>query len=175
MSENRTTLLPDALLGHGVYKLGYVTTDREAAIERFQDELGIEEFVRFEPSFEARAADGRTGAARLRCAFSAGRGLLVEVLEPVEGLVDIFREPLAGADGFKVAFHHYGVLVDDLDAVKDSIAARGGVPALVSSPDSPVAFTFTELPVARHYVEHYHRTEGTMGLIDRVRNQVSVP
>jgi hypothetical protein len=161
--------LPDAFIGDGFYKLGYVTTDREVAIGRLQERLGIEKFVRFEPSFEARTADGRTGNASLRCAFSAGRHLLIEVLQPVSGLVDIFAEPLSGASGFTLAFHHLGVLVDDLDAVKAHASRRGIEPVLESTGDGPVAFSFMKLPVLEQYVEHFHRTPASMALVNRVR------
>jgi hypothetical protein len=170
MSE-QSSALPDALIGEGFYKLGYVTTDREAAIERLQERLGIEKFVPFEPSFEARTADGRSGVASLRCAFSAGRNLLLEVLQPVEGLVDIFAEPLSGADGFKLVFHHFGVLVDDHDAVKADLRERGVELLLESTGDGPIGFSFVELPVLGQYVEHFHRTPASMALIDRVRGE----
>jgi hypothetical protein len=165
-----SSVLPRSLLGEGLYKLAYVTTDREAAIERLQAELGIERFIPFEPSFEARTADGRTGAASLRCAYSAGRDLLLEVLQPVEGLVDIFAAPLAGASAFKLAFHHLGVLVDDLDAAKADVRERGLTIALESVGDGPVAFAFSEAPVPGQYIEHFHRTPASMGLVDRVRS-----
>jgi hypothetical protein len=167
---NASSILPGSLLGGGLYKLAYVTTDREAAIERLQAELGIETFIPFEPSFEARTADGRAGTASLRCAYSAGRDLLLEVLQPVEGLVDIFAAPLAGASGFKLAFHHLGVLVDDLEAAKADVRDRGLTIALESLGDGPVAFAFTEVPVPGQFVEHFLRAPGSMGLVDRVRS-----
>jgi hypothetical protein len=169
MTDTPNTL-PEALIGEGFYKLGYVTTDREAAIERLQQELGIEAFVPFEPSFTARTADGREGTASLRCAFSAGRNLLIEVLQPVEGLVDIFAEPLAGASGFKLAFHHFGVLVDDLAAVRAELRERGISSSLESTGEGPVRFSFTRMPVIEHYVEHFHSTPSSMALVDRVRS-----
>ena len=169
--SDRLSALPDALIGEGFYKLAYVTTDREAAIEHRQERLGIEKFVPFEPSFEARTADGRSGVASLRCAFSAGRNLLLEVLQPVEGLVDIFADPLSGADGFKLVFHHFGVLVDDHDAAKADLRARGVELLLESTGDGPVGFSFAELPVLGQYVEHFHRTPAGMALIDRVRGE----
>jgi hypothetical protein len=170
MSDTRG-LLADALIGEGFYKLGYVTTDRDAAIERLREHLGIEKFVRFEPSFEARMADGRAGPASLVCAFSAGRNLLIEVLQPVEGLVDIFAEPLTGSAGFKLVFHHFGVLVDDLDAVKAEVREKGIEPVLESTGDGPIAFSFIKLPILDQYVEHFHRTPASMALIDRVRSE----
>jgi hypothetical protein len=159
---------PAMLIGDGFFKVGYVTTDREAAIERLQEHFDIEKFISFEPCFEARTADGRTGTASLRCAFSAGRRLLIEVLQPVSGLVDIYAAPLSGANGFKLEFHHFGVLTDDLDAVKAEAHRRGITPVLESIGDGPIAFAVLELPVLEQYVEHFHRTPASMALIDGV-------
>lgn len=172
----RTTVtLPDTLIGDGFYKLGYVTTDRDAAVERLREHLGIEAFFPFEPSFAAQTADGRVSTASLRCAFSTGRRLLIEVLQPVSGLVDIFAAPLAKGNGFKLVFHHFGVLVDDLAAVKAEMSRRGLEPALASTDEGPVAFAFTKLPALDHYVEHFHRTPASMTLIDRVRAEPIQP
>jgi hypothetical protein len=44
-------------------------------------------FVPFSPRFEAVLPDGRRGLAELDCAFSAGRDHVIEVMQPVSGLV----------------------------------------------------------------------------------------
>jgi hypothetical protein len=154
MTESSIALpLPDYLIGKEFYKLGYVTTDRERAIEHFQTKLGFEEFVSFEPTFEAELPDGRKEQTRLRCAFSAGRPLTVEVMEPVEGLVDLWARPLRGAGEFAIAFHHFGLLNDDMDAVKAAAAAYGLEPVL--SATIPVGtFAYWKLPGLGHYIEH---------------------
>lgn len=89
------TSFADALLHPGFYKLGYVTTDRDRAVDLLTERMGIEQFIPFEPSFDVVTADGRRGSASLRCAFSAGRDLYIEVLQPVDGLVDVLPALLA--------------------------------------------------------------------------------
>jgi hypothetical protein len=150
-----TAPLADALVGPGFYKLGYVTTDLERAIDVFTGTLGFGEFARFAPSMEVTTSDGRTGPASLSCAFSTGRELVVELMQPLDGLVDIFREPLADADGFAVVFHHTGVLVDDLEAVKKQLPAA---PAWESWIPGRMGVTYTRLPELGHYVEHVEYT-----------------
>jgi hypothetical protein len=150
-------MLPaDALIGPGFYKLGYVTNDRDRAIDLWKTQLGIEEFVPFEPAFEARLADGRIGRARLRCAFSAGRKITVEVMEPVEGLVDLFANPLRGRKGLAVEFHHFGLVVDDVALAKAALGSCGVSPVLESDFTPDISFAYYSLPGINHHVEHIH-------------------
>ena len=145
--------LADALVGPGFYKLGYVTTDLDRAIEVFTYQLGFGAFARFNPALPVHAADGRTGPASLSCAFSTGRELVVELLQPLGGLVDIFREPLAHLDpgGFGIAFHHTGVLVDDLAATLRQLPVA---PAWQAWLPGRMGVSYTKPPGLGHYVEH---------------------
>src|SRR5260370_21237629 len=117
--------LPDMIVGRGFYKLGYVTPDRAAAVKVLSDEYGFEQFVPFEPTLSVSTDDGRTGPASLRCAFSAGRDLVIEVMEPVGGLVGIFRDPIDGAAGFPLSFHHVRGPVADFDPATPTMAPHG--------------------------------------------------
>jgi hypothetical protein len=160
-----------ALLHPGFYKFGYVTTDRDQAVELLTEQLGIEEFVPFEPSFEVVTADGRRGRASLRCAFSAGRDLFIEVLQPVDGLVDVFTEPLAGTRGFALKFHHTAVIVDDLAAVKAAAAKLGLTPAIEAHLPNGMSFTYIRLPELGHYVEHDQYDGNRRAVLDGVRTR----
>jgi hypothetical protein len=71
------TSIPSAFIGPSLYKLGYVTNDLDRAIGYFEEQLGFEEFVRFEPKFDAQLPDGTSAHAHLRCAFSKGRSNVV--------------------------------------------------------------------------------------------------
>ena len=156
-----SSLLADGLVGPGFYKLGYVTNDRERAIEHMQSHLGFEEFVRFEPEFDAVLSDGRTGHARLSCAFSAGRAQVIELMQPDEGLVDLWAAPLAGGTVLQIVFHHIGTVVDDIQQVRQAAEAVGAAPVLEASIGDAVAFHYLELPGLGHYVEHIqYRGEG---------------
>src|SRR5262245_31459369 len=112
------TSIPSAFIGPSLYKLGYVTNDLEQAVAYFEEQLGFEEFERFEPKFEAELPDGTSAPAHLRCAFSKGRSNVVELLEPFEGRVELWRESLDGLSGFAVRFHHVGHVTNDLSAVR---------------------------------------------------------
>lgn len=159
------------LLHPGFYKLGYVTNDREQAIEVLTAQLGVEEFVPFEPSFPVTTSDGRQGPASLRCAFSAGRELCIEVLQPVDGLVDTFTDFLSDSDEFQLTFHHVAVLVDDLAAVKKAAAERGITPVIEAHLPTGMSFTFLKLPGLGHYVEHDQYDGDSRAFLDSVRDR----
>jgi hypothetical protein len=171
MMENPASSFAGALLHPGFYKLGYVTNNREKAIEVLTEQLGIEEFVPFEPSFPVTTADGREGTASLRCAFSAGRELFIEVLQPVDGLVDIFTEALADTGGFQIVFHHIAVIVDDLAAVKAAAATLGIQPAIEARLPTGMSFTYLKLPGLGHYVEHDQYEGDSRQFLDSVRDR----
>lgn len=162
------TSIPSAMIGPSFYKLGYVTTDLDEAISYFEEQLGFEEFVRFEPKFDAELPDGSTAHAHLRCAFSKGRSNVVELMEPYEGKVDLWREPLRDVSEFAVRFHHLGHVTDDLPAVRESFEAKGLSPVLWAQ--SPAfAFAYFPVPAAAHYVEHIQYFGEGSAFLDSVR------
>lgn len=169
------TSLAGYLLHPGFYKLGYVTNDREQAMELLGSRLGVEEFVPFEPSFEVTTDDGRIGRASLRCAFSAGRELYIEVLQPVDGLVDVFTEVLTDSDEFQLVFHHVAVIVDDLAEVKKAAGELGITPAIEASLPSGMSFTYMKLPGLGHYVEHDQYDGDSRAFLDSVRDRKIAP
>lgn len=86
-----TAVSPEMLIGPGFHKLGYVTTDRDRAVDELRDTYGFAGWSPFDPALKkVTVTDGTAGEARLRCAFSTGRDLVVEVTEPVDGQVDLF-------------------------------------------------------------------------------------
>ena len=164
----RARSYPASILNDGLYKLGYVTNDRDYATKLLQRQLGVEEFVRFAPSFDVTTDDGRTGNASLECAFSAGRKFFIEVLQPVSGLVDVFTDSLTGGENFELVFHHVAVIVDDLAAVKAAAAALGIVPAMEAHLSTGMSFTYMRLPGLGHWVEHDQYDGNSRAFLDSV-------
>jgi hypothetical protein len=163
-----TTVNPaDIWLGPGFWKLAYVTTDRDRAIEQWRNDFGIEAFDTAEPTFDVVMADGRTGPVQARVAFSVGRPTTVEFVEPVDGLVDFWSDPLRDKNGFAVAFHHIGLIVDDIDAMKRAGAAQGLRPVAESGPDSAVRYVFYTTPHLGYHVEHLEAGEWVRDLQTR--------
>ena len=169
MSQPGGPSVAEAWVGPGFYKLGYVTTSVETAVEEWSDRLGVEKFVQFSPSFEARSSDGRTGHAQLRCAFSAGRHHTIELMEPVSGLVDLWAAPLIGHTGFALTFHHTGLVVDDLSQLKAMLADAGIVPVLEAAIEPGIKFAYYRPPLMGHHVEHIEYTGDAGAFLAGVR------
>jgi hypothetical protein len=103
--------------------------------------------------FDVVMADGRSCLVRTKAAFSVGRHITVELVEPVEGLIDLWSEPLRGARDFSMVLHHTGVFVDDLAAVKRSAQGIGLGTVLESGPQSGIPFAYYAPPHLGFYVE----------------------
>jgi hypothetical protein len=130
------------------------------AVEHWRRRVGIEEFIESEATFDVVMADGRTGSVTVQIAFSTGRQILYELVQPMDGLIDFFVAPLQGAREFTAAFHHMGVLVDDIEAAKRVAAASGNFPILESGPGALVPMAFYEPPLLGYYVEHVQDPTG---------------
>jgi hypothetical protein len=167
MNNDQPIRAPDIWLGTGFWKLAYVTSDRDRALEQLRNDVGIEEFETHEPTFGVVMADGRIGTAKTRIAFSLGRPTTIEVIEPVEGLVDCYADALRRADGTDLVFHHVGLMVDDVDAMMLAAEAKGLRPAVQSAPDDQVRWIFYAPPQLDHYVEHLQRSDWIEALATR--------
>ena len=89
----------------------------------------------------------------------------------LDGLVDVFAEPLAGARGFALEFHHTAVIVDDLAAVKTAAARLGLTPAIEAHLPTGMSFTYIRLPGLGHYVEHDQYEGDSRAFLDSVRTR----
>lgn len=163
-----SSTLPEALLGDGLYKLGYVVSDRDAAISALEGRYGFPEFAVFEPAFPAMLPDGRTIETRLRCAFSTGRDHVVEVMQPVSGAHELWSDVLAG-DGPLLRFHHIGAVTDDLDSVMEAARRHGLRRLLYAAVPGRYAFAYHELPAFGHLVEHIQYFGDAGAFLDGVR------
>jgi hypothetical protein len=167
--------MTDPFISHvltpGFYKYGYVTNDRDQAIDVLQKSLGIEEFVPFSPTFTVTTDDGQTGEASLDCAFSAGRDIFIEALEPKSGLVDVFSSSLTDSDEFQLVLHHISVIVDDLEAVKASAAAVGITPAIEAHLSTGMSFTYMKMPDLGLWIEHDQYDGDSRSFLDSIANR----
>lgn len=146
-------MLHEALLGDGLYKLGYVVADRETAVTELEQRYGFAPFARFEPAFPATLPDGRTVDTSLRCAFSTGHGHVLEVLEPASGAHELWSQALEGP-GPAFRFHHIGAVTDDLDGVMEAARRHGLRRVLYAAVPGRFAFAYHEMPGFGHLVEH---------------------
>ena len=94
------------------YQNAYVTPDIEQALAIFRERYGVADARSFEAEYEVTTPAG-TGVARNRLALIWIGDLQYELIEPVSGAVDIYREALP-ATGLR--FHHVCMRSFDWDA-----------------------------------------------------------
>jgi hypothetical protein len=158
--------LADLWLGPGFWKFAYFTNDLDRGIELFRRELGVEQFETLETTWQVAMADGRSGPITGRAAFSVGRPTVAELVQPVDGLVDFWTEPLHGADGFAVVFHHVGVMLD-VDEAKAVAAAHGIHPVCWSPEGADFKYAFYKPPQLGFHVEHLEPSDWLGSLATR--------
>jgi Glyoxalase/Bleomycin resistance protein/Dioxygenase superfamily len=102
---------------------GYVTTDLDRALQRFA-EYGASEFARSGEIDSHMIGDRR---AIMSVAMGCMGPLMIEVIHPISGQCEVFRDALP-AEGFAVRLHHVGYRVDDaatFEALRQAYPARG--------------------------------------------------
>jgi Glyoxalase/Bleomycin resistance protein/Dioxygenase superfamily len=105
-----------------VWQFGYVTNDLDRAIAFMSDRFGLEHclklpaggtfFVRDQPGeFEAKFAMGSRG------------GTIIELIEPVDGVIDFYTRSLPANGEFAVRLHHIATFMETGDAEWERITA----------------------------------------------------
>jgi hypothetical protein len=115
----------------GVWQLGYVAHDLDAAMALARDELGFTRVVEV-PTDTATVldADGRVVPWETRIAMAGRGGLIAEIIEPVGGDVDDYRRflPPEGDPGLRL--HHLATQIplgDDAWESVGAVLARAGL------------------------------------------------
>lgn len=133
------------------YQNAYVTRDLDKAIALFRAEHEFENFMRFEPTFEVTTPAGR-GMATTKMALGWIGNVQYELIEPVSGLVDIYREGLPEAEGQPMRFHHVCMRVDDWAPFRAELGRQGRSIVLQGGTEGHLQFVYVD---ARGTVGHY--------------------
>lgn len=142
----------------GFDQLGYVTNDRQRAIESFHYFFGINSFLLIEARYSAWV-EGQEGWMNLRLAFANVDNMQIEIIEPVEDLGLLYGRVLPPGCEFAMALHHLRQLVPGslenwenhraaLESEQRNIVYYGDV-----GPDGRFVYT-DERARLGHYVEH---------------------
>jgi hypothetical protein len=107
------------------YQNAYVTRDLDQALELFRTRYGFNGFNRYEVEYPLETPSGR-GTAKVKLALGWINNLQYELIEPVAGLVDVYREGIS--DQHLLRFHHVCMRVHDWDQFR----AELGQPVLLS-------------------------------------------
>jgi hypothetical protein len=93
-----------------VWQVCYVTPDLDRGMEELRDLMGIENSIEVPVEGATFMKRGEEVDWEPRVAMGARGGLIVELIEPVSGEVEFYREALP-TDGGALGFHHLAMLV----------------------------------------------------------------
>lgn len=144
------------------YQNAYVTRDIDAAIAGFVARTGATDVMRFDGEVDVWTPHGE-GRARNRLAFIWIDNLQYEFIEPVSGLVDIYRDALPEGDA--LTFHHVCMRVDDWDVFRAKVR-REGWPVVLEGGGEALRYLYLDArDLVGHYLEYVWMTPERWGQI----------
>jgi hypothetical protein len=134
------------------YQNAYVTRDLDRALALFRTQHNFDNFMRFEPTFEVRTPTER-GLATTKMALGWIGNIQYELIEPVSGLVDVFREGLPASGPMR--FHHVCMRVDDWAPFRASLDRQGQSVVLEGGTEGHLQFVYVDgRDTVGHYLEY---------------------
>ena len=130
------------------YQNAYVTRDIDKAIESFRARGDVQDACVFEPPVEVQTPTGR-GIAVSKLSFIWINNLQYELIQPVSGLVDIYRDALPADDSLK--FHHICMRVDNWQEFRARVAHQR-LPVVLEGGSEQLRFLYLD---ARDFLGHY--------------------
>jgi hypothetical protein len=103
------------------YQNAYVTRDIDQAIAFFRSEYAFDGFNQFEVASDITTPAGR-GTCVLKMALGWIGAVQYELIQPVSGMVDIYRDDLP--DQYPLRFHHSCARVDDWAVFRAEVERR---------------------------------------------------
>ena len=140
-----------------IWQVAYVTRDLDAGMEELSDRFGVE-------STEVPTAGGTFMRGDepvdwdVRIAMSARGGLILELIEPVDGEVDFYRRFLPEDGSAALGFHHLATYVpvgdEEWESVGEVLSGAGlSVQYTLVIPDRVRAGYVDTTPLLGHYLE----------------------
>lgn len=165
-----------AYLGN-FFQLAYVTNDLEKAIDYFRNDLEIKEFTRFESTMDV-LAQGMRGPAQIKVGLARVNDTQIEIIEPVSGAVDIYRNALPATEGFALVFHHLGFKVhgDDekWEQALETVRAKGHAFCVLGEVAPIVKFGYIDMrEELGHFVELVQFSSDLQAQMDQLPNQAA--
>jgi hypothetical protein len=151
----------------GFYQNAYVTTDLDQALKVFREVYGVPEFLVM-PTDMPIGYRGGPGRLHLRLALANLNGVQIEVIQGLEGCVDLYREGLP-AEGFGLIHHHVAMRVTGPREAWDRWAAETAASdrGFVLQGDMGDVAQFAYVDDKRrlgHYTEYFWSADGGAGL-----------
>ena len=131
------------------YQNAYITRDIDKAIGEFRTRAGVKDVMTYEGPVEVSTPAGR-GTAVSKLAFIWVDNLQYELIQPVSGLVDVYRDALPLDDSLK--FHHVCMRVDDWDEFRAKVDQQRYPVVLEGSSGDQLKFLYLD---GREFLGHY--------------------
>lgn len=136
------------MLLKGQFQNAYVTPDLERATGLLRDRYGIGEFGQYDLELDVTTPAG-SGKAALKVALAWVGDIQYELIEPVSGLVDMYRDALP--ENGLLRFHHICMRSQDWDATRRELDARK-LPIVCEGATAGTKFLYAD---ARDSLGHY--------------------
>ncbi len=130
------------------YQNAYITRDIDKAVETFRTRAGVKDVMRYEGPVEVITPRGR-GTAVNKLAFIWIGDLHYELIQPVSGFVDVYRDELPADDSLR--FHHVCMRVDDWDVFRSNVE-RQHYPVVLEGGSDALKYVYLD---ARDFLGHY--------------------
>jgi hypothetical protein len=153
----------------GVYQVAYVTNDFERALKQFGRTHHIGDFLRMTPMHYGTRA-GREAICNVALAYAGATE--IEIIEPLDGDVQLYRDYLPTDGSFAVRFHHLSRLFNSERDLEQRIAdyRRDGraIPIEGSVPEMARYFYADFRAELGHYMEGIYFQPGARKWLDSI-------
>jgi hypothetical protein len=130
------------------YQNAYITRDIDKAVESFRARGGVQDARVFEATVEVQTPAGR-GIAVSKLSFIWINNLQYELIQPVSGLVDVYRDALPADDSLKL--HHICMRVDNWQEFRARVEHQR-FPVVLEGGSEHLRFLYLD---ARDFLGHY--------------------
>jgi len=138
------------------YQNAYVTRDVDKAVEVVEARADVRQIIRFEVTTAVTTPPGPV-AQNVKLAFLWIGDLQIELIQPISGSIEIYREALTQDD--TLAFHHICMRVKNWDEFRKRIDAQS-FPVVVEGGSDVLKFLYLDArPLLGHYLEYIWMTD----------------
>lgn len=144
------------LLREGLYQQAYVTRNLAKALATFRQIADARLVIEHDAEIPVQTASGLR-QMHCRLAFVWVGDVQYELIEPVAGAVEFYRDALPGDDALR--FHHLCMRVADWDAFRAGLdEARH--PVVIEGEAGPLKFLYVDArPELGHFLEYTYMPE----------------
>lgn len=142
------------------FQNAYVTRDVDKWVEAFRSRAKVRKVIVYEGSTPVSTSAG-PGIQTQRLAFIWVGDLQYELIQPISGAVDLYRDALPADDGLK--FHHICMRVADWDEFRPRVDPQP-YPVVLEGGNEALRFLYLDArPFLGHYLEYVWMTEERWG------------